>query len=540
LPRPATCNALLVYPRFNSNTFCSYEATCDLVGAKYPTGPLGLITVAALLPASWTLKLVDCNTERLEESHLAWADVVLTGGMLPQQRDTLRIIDLAQAHGKPVVVGGPDATSSPHIYAAADFRVLGEAEGVLSEFLQAWAAGVERGQFRANGSPDITTSPVPRFDLLEFDRYLYVGVQFSRGCPFTCEFCDIIELYGRVPRNKTNEQILRELDRLYELGYRGCVDFVDDNLIGNKKRVKEFLPALKTWLEWRDYPFEFTSEATINLADDPQLLQMMKETNFFAIFVGIESPDPDTLVHMQKKQNTRRVFQENIEKIYRSGIFVTAGFVFGFDSEKGAAAAATIQCIEDTSIPVCLTGLLYALPNTQLTRRLSREGRLHPDHDRVTEDGFLDQCTFGLNFDTVRPRQDILADYRAVLDRIYSPEDYLERVRRVGRQLDCSKKRLRMPARHIWRDVRSFARMVWKMGVRDAEVRRHWWRTVLDCALHNPRAFRYVGAMIALYLHLGPFAKFVSNRLTTQIEAIESKQWAPPAPVVVPAAAEVC
>jgi len=260
------------------------------------------------------------------------------------------------------------------------------------------------------------------------------------------------------------------------------------------------------------------------------LLLALKETNFFAIFVGIESPDPDTLVQMQKKQNTRRVFQENIEKIYQAGIFVTAGFVFGFDSEKASAGPAAIQCIEDTSIAVCLTGLLYALPNTQLTRRLSKEGRLHPDHDRIPEHGFLDQCTFGLNFETIRPRQDILSDYRAVLDRIYSPADYLERVRRVGRQLDCSKKRLKMPLRHVWRDVRSFSRMVWRMGIKDAEMRPHWWRTVLDCAFHNPRAFRYVGAMIALYLHLGPFARFVSQRLTLQIDALESKTWVPPVP----------
>jgi radical SAM superfamily enzyme YgiQ (UPF0313 family) len=530
VPRADACNALLVYPRFNSNTFCSYEATCDVVGAKYPTGPLGLITVAAMLPPSWSLRLVDCNTEQLRDSDFTWADLVMTGGMLPQQRDTLRIIAAAQSHGKPVVVGGPDATSSPHVYADADFSVLGEAEVVIFEFLQAWAAGAERGVFRAQGAPDIRTSPVPRFDLLKFDQYLYVGVQFTRGCPFNCEFCDIIELYGRVPRGKTNQQILRELDRLYDLGYRGCVDFVDDNLIGSKKRIKEFLPVLTDWLERHDYPFEFTSEATINLADDPQLLQMLKKANFFAIFVGIESPDTDTLIQMQKKQNTRRVFQENIEKIYRAGIFVTAGFVFGFDSEKGSVAPATIQCIEDTSIAVCLTGLLYALPNTQLTRRLFKEGRLHPNHDRVPDD-FTDQCTAGLNFDTLRPRQNVRADYRAVIDRIYSPEDYLERVRRVGRQLDCSEKHLQMPLRHIWRDVRSFMRMMWRMGIKNRAMRRHWWRTILDCAFHNPRAFRYVGAMVALYLHLGPFAQFVSRQLTVQIDAIESTTWAPPAAI---------
>ena len=530
--RPSACNALLVYPAFNPNSFWNYQATCAVVGARYPASPLGLITVAALLPDSWTLKFVNCNTEPLDENDLEWADLVLTGGMLPQQRETLRLIEVAHAHGTPVVVGGPDVTSSPHVYADADFKVLGEAEGILGEFLEAWAAGAEQGVFEAKGFPDITASPVPRFDLLKFDQYLHLGVQFSRGCPFNCEFCDIIELYGRVPRTKTNEQVVRELDALYTLGYRGHVDFVDDNLIGNKRRVKELLPVLQRWLEWRKHPFEFTTEATINLADDPELLRLMKETNFFAIFVGIESPDPDTLIHMQKRQNTRRVLQSNIEQIYRAGIFVNAGFILGFDTEREDVAAGMIQCIEDASVPVCMAGLLYALPNTQLTRRLRREGRLHPDHDRVNREDDTDQCTSGLNFDTIRPRARILADYRTVLDAIYAPAAYFGRVRRVGRQLDCSRKRLRMPPRHLWRDLRSFGRMAWRMGVTDPAVRGHWWRTIVDCAWHNPRALRYVGAMIALYLHLGPFARFVSSRLAIQIKEIDD-------PLIQPAPAGV-
>ena len=213
-------------------------------------------------------------------------------------------------------------------------------------------------------------------------------MQFSRGCPFTCEFCDIIELYGRVPRTKTNAQMLAELDGLYALGYRGHVDFVDDNLIGNKKAVKAFLPELARWLEEHDYPFEFTTEASLNLADDDELLRLMSEANFFGVFVGIESPDPETLVAMRKKQNTRRNIAESIHRIYAAGMFVTAGFIVGFDSEKASIADAMIELIEDAAIPVAMVGLLYALPNTQLTRRLAKEGRLHtlpelvPDRSR--------------------------------------------------------------------------------------------------------------------------------------------------------------
>ena len=229
-----------MYPRFNPNTFWNYRSTCEVAGARYPAAPLGLITMAALLPPTWELKLIDCNVDELRDEDLGWADLVMTGGMLSQQRDTLAVFERAHARAKPVVVGGPDATSSPHVYAGADFQVLGEAEVVMAEFLAAWRSGAQGGVFKAADSPEIALSPVPRFDLLQFDRYLHVGVQYSRGCPFNCEFCDIIELYGRVPRVKGNDQMLRELDALYQLGYRGHVDFVDDNLIGNKKALKGF------------------------------------------------------------------------------------------------------------------------------------------------------------------------------------------------------------------------------------------------------------------------------------------------------------
>jgi radical SAM superfamily enzyme YgiQ (UPF0313 family) len=248
-----TYNVLMIYPRFAGGTFWNFAATCDLFGARYPAAPLGLITVAALLPPAWPVRLVNRNTEELTDGDLAWADLVMTGGMLSQQHDTLEIIAICRAHGKPVVVGGPGVTSSPHIYASANFRVLGEAEGIIDKFIAAWEAGATEGLFEAEKfTVDVTKSPIPRFDLLKFDQYLYVGVQFSRGCPFTCEFCDIIELYGRVPRAKTNAQMLAELEALYQLGYRGHVDFVDDNLIGNKKAVKAFLPELAQWLEERD------------------------------------------------------------------------------------------------------------------------------------------------------------------------------------------------------------------------------------------------------------------------------------------------
>jgi radical SAM superfamily enzyme YgiQ (UPF0313 family) len=292
---------------FHPNSFWSFGAACEAAGARCPAPPLGLITLAALLPQTWEFRLINRNAEPLDDADILWADLVMTGGMLPQQVDTLAIVYRCKDLGIPVCVGGPDPTSSPHLYDAADFLVLGEAEGVIDAFVAAWTRGERKGIFRAEKfQADLSKSLVPRFDLLDFKHYLFVGIQFSRGCPFNCEFCDIIELYGRVPRTKTNEQMVAELDRLYTLGYRGHLDFVDDNLIGNKKALKRLLPVLKAWQQKNRYPFKFSTEASINLADDPELLMMMSEANFFAIFVGIESPDSDTLISTQKKQNARR------------------------------------------------------------------------------------------------------------------------------------------------------------------------------------------------------------------------------------------
>ncbi len=508
--------ALLIYPRFSSNTFWNYQETAEAVGARYPATPLGLITVAALLPTHWEVRLVDRNVEELRDEDLAWAAVVMVGGMLPQQRDALAVIELAHAAGKPVVVGGPDVTESPEVYAHVEFQVRGEAEGILPGFLADFESGAGRGTYVAQGFPDVARSPVPRFDLLKLERYMHVGVQFSRGCPFNCEFCSVIELNGRRPRTKTVEQVCAELDQLRAVGHRGHVDFVDDNLIGNKKAVKPLLRGLASWLAERGHPFEFTTEASLNLADDDELLALMKAANFFAIFVGIETPDPAALIEAHKLQNTRRDIAESIHKIHRAGIFVNAGFIIGFDAERASIAEEMIACIEGTSVPVCMVGLLYALPGTQLARRLKAEGRLHADTYLVQEDD-ADQCTSGLNFMTARPRGEMLSDYRTVLERIYRPEAFFGRVRRACRELDRSSHRLRMPLRHVLRDLRAFGRIAARLGWRDPGSRRAFWGAFVDCLLHNPRALKISVSFAALYLHVGPFSRWLVERLDRQI-----------------------
>lgn len=522
------CNVLMLYPLFSAESFWSFGESCKLMGVRRPAAPLGLITVAAMLPESWTVKLIDCNTQAIGDDDLAWADVVFTGGMLPQQADTLRLIDMCCTAGKPVVVGGPDPTSSPHVYASADFQVLGEAEGVIDEFIAAWDSGARTGVFTApKFQADVTKTPVPRFDLLKFEDYLYLGVQYSRGCPFTCEFCDIIELYGRVPRTKTTEQMFVELETLYGMGYRGHLDFVDDNFIGNKKSLRQFLPQLAEWQRTHGYPFEFSTEASVNLADDPELLVLMGAANFFGIFVGIESPDPATLVAMRKKQNTRRNIAESIHKIYAAGILVTAGFIVGFDSEKVSMADAMIEFIEEAAIPVAMVGLLYALPNTQLTRRLAKEGRLHPGHDVAPTIG-ADQCTSGINFDPLRPLRDILTDYKTVLERVYSPAAYAGRVDKLMTLLDRSRQRHELAEGDIRSRVGAME-TVHRVVTAIPEARGPLWQTFMNCAKRDTSSARIAVQMIAAYAHLGPFSRKVIDAIDARLAALDEQM---PVPVV--------
>ncbi len=512
-------NCLFVYPPFTSQSFWNYRQTCELIGARYPAAPLGLVTIAAMLPESWHVKLVDCNIEPLEEKDILWADLIFSGGMIAQQTAHLDLIEKLKRYNKVHIVGGPDATSSPHVYDQADHLVLGEAEVTLPEFLRDLKNGRARHLYEAGDrKADMSKTPIPRFDLLKFDRYLHVGIQFARGCPFKCEFCDIIELYGRVPRVKTDTQILNELQQLYDLGYRGHVDFVDDNFIGNKKAVKVLLPKLSEWLKEHRWPFEFSTEASINLADDVRLMALMQEVGFSCIFVGIESPDEETLISTQKKQNTRRSIPQSIEKIYQHGMFVNAGYIVGLDGERGSVAKGILRNIEETAIPVNMTGLLFALPNTQLSRRLAKEGRLQTGFEVVAQ-GVGDQCLAGLNFETQRPRREVLEDYKKVVYESYKPENYFNRVERVALNLDCSKKRLHLPLKTRLKDLRGLFRLIRSMGV-SSSYRKHFWQVLLRCLLKNPKAIRYAVALMALYLHFGPFSRYIADHIRIEIERL--------------------
>ena len=523
----SSTRVLFISPRFNDKSFWRMKGAVDLLGARCLAPPLGLLTVAAMLPKSWDIKLIDRNAEEpLSDDDIRRADLVMTGGMLPQEPDTLEIIARSQRLGVPVCVGGPAPTSTPDIYAAADFLVVGEAESVIARFVADWEAGETKGRYDSpKFKADVTTTPIPRFDLIDFKNYAWINVQFSRGCPFTCEFCDIIELYGRAPRTKQGSQILAELDRLYALGYRGHLDFVDDNLIGNKKAIKKFLPQLKAWQETHGYPYQLSTEASMNLADDPELLGMMRDANFFALFTGIETPDEATLVQMQKKQNTRRSIADSVHRIYEAGIYVVAGFVVGFDAEEKSVSGTMMDCIRATAIPTTTVSLLTALPNTQLSRRLGKEGRLFDGFRRtMTESG--DMCTAGLNFVTARPRREILADYRSVVGTAYDPAEFFLRVRTMGEMLRPAKiAKRKLFVREKIRHIVAFARLAWFMTFTHPELRWHFWFTLHYIARKNRTAVEAVVRNISHFVYLYTFAQYLVRTVDIRIDEIDAGKW---------------
>jgi radical SAM superfamily enzyme YgiQ (UPF0313 family) len=516
--------ALLLHPEFSPLGFWNYKEVCHLMGAKYPACPLGLITMAALLPAAWQLRLLDLNTARLEDADIDSADLVFIGGMLPQQSQFLRLIERVHARGKKVVAGGPDPTSQPEIYRAADYLVLGEAESSLPLFLADLARGVSSGTYVAAEKPDMTKSPTPRFDLLEFKNYLMVGVQFCRGCPFDCEFCDIIELYGREPRTKTPQQIVTELDTLYRLGHRGHVDFVDDNFIGHKGKAKEILRAVKEWSAQHGHPFFFSTEASLNLADDDELLGLMRDLDFRYVFVGIETADVEVLNVLHKRPNLKRDIVGDLHKIYRYGIVVNAGFILGFDGETSDSARKLVELIERGKIVMSMVGLLFALPNTRLTRRLKQEHRLLVDNGRLSaadEANQVDQTTSGLNFITRRPRVEILGDFLQVLNAAYSRRNYFDRCLSVSKALKV-RPRFKPPWRRKIRYGLAFLKIVVKLGLRPATA-YYYWRNFLAVLFTRVSALETVVNLMAMYLHFTRQTKFVSRVMGENIEVLQGR-----------------
>ncbi|MBI1764667.1 MAG: B12-binding domain-containing radical SAM protein [Acidobacteria bacterium] len=481
---------LLVYPEF-PDTYWSFRHALSFEGKRSAFPPLGLLTVAALLPQAWERRLVDMNVQALKTADIAWAELVFVSAMLTQKEALARVIARCKALGKRVVVGGPYATTSAAELPEADHLFLGEAETTLPEFVRDLERGAAKRIYEAAERPALALTPLPDFKLAELSKYSALSVQFSRGCPFQCEFCDIIEIYGRAPRTKSNAQMLAELDVLFDLGWRGMVFIVDDNFIGNKRNVKKFLPELAEWSTQHGQPFSFITEASVNLADDDELLAGMQRAGFRRVFLGIETPVEASLIEAQKGQNTRGDLLASVQKIQRYGMEVMAGFIVGFDNDPPDIFARQIEFIRASAIPLAMVGLLTALPQTQLWRRLEREGRLLMESTGNNTDGTL-------NFIPKMEATRLLAGYQTILRTIYSPGEYYQRALDSLARVTVGSKEPRRTG--FLSDVVTLARVVLALGVRDP-ARGAFWRYLRQAFIAHRAKFAEAVRLAALGYH---------------------------------------
>jgi radical SAM superfamily enzyme YgiQ (UPF0313 family) len=504
---------LLLYPLF-PKSFWSFDKALELIGRKVSLPPLSLMTVAAILPQNWEFRLVDRNVAYQTDADWYWAELVIISGMIVQKEDMQFLIEESKRRGKKVAVGGPYVTSVPEfaLEAGADFLVLDEGEITLPLFVEGLEQGKTSGIFRAQGEkPDVTTTPIPRFDLLNLNAYSDMSVQFSRGCPYQCEFCDIIVLYGRKPRTKSPTQLLQELQTLYDLGWRRSIFVVDDNFIGNKRNVKLLLQELIPWMVEHEYPFSFSTEASVDLAQDQELLEMMIAANFSAVFLGIETPDTDSLSMTQKFQNTRKSLIESVQTINQAGLRVMAGFIIGFDGEKPGAGDRIIDFVEATAIPQALLSMLQALPNTALSHRLQKEGRLLETESEAN----IHQTTL-INFVPTRPIEEIAKEYVQCFWELYEPDRYLARVYRhfINMKLKPHKKKFLLPE---LKDIRALFLICWRQGIK-RNTRWQFWQQLFSIMNRNPRILKHYLTNCAHLEHFIDYRLIVRNEIETKME----------------------
>lgn len=469
-------NVLLIYPEF-PDTFWSFKHALKFVRKKAASPPLGLLTVAAMLPSEWTKRLVDVNVAELSAEDLAWADYAFISGMVVQRESSRRIIARCKAAGVKVVAGGPLFTSEYEKFDEVDFFVLNEAEETLPPFIADLEQGNARHMYTTSGYPDIQETPVPAWELLDLDRYASMSIQFSRGCPYHCEFCNVTALFGHRPRTKTAKQIIAELDSLHNLGWRGSVFFVDDNLIGNKRSLKtELLPALIEWrADKRDMPFN--TEVSINLADDEGLMHMMVQAGFNMVFIGIETPNEDSLAECSKSQNKNRDLVADVKQIQRAGLQVQGGFIVGFDSDTPSIFQHQIDFIQNSGIVTAMVGLLQAPPGTKLYERLKQEGRLLDQLSGDNVDGTTNIIP-NMNFDTLRE------GYKHILRHIYSPKFYYQRVKTFLREYQSPEIKAPLDFQHTL----AFFLSIYQLGIL-GEERGHYWKLLLWTLFRRPKLF---------------------------------------------------
>jgi radical SAM superfamily enzyme YgiQ (UPF0313 family) len=480
-------NVLLIYPRF-PDTFWSFRYALRFIGKKAAFPPLGLLTVATLLPVEWSRRLVDVNVDDLTDQDLAWADMAFIGGMAVQQESAKEIISRCRAKGLKVVAGGPLFTAEPDEFEDVDHLVLDEAELTLPPFIEDLQNGRPQKVYRASGFCDPHQTPIPSWDLIHMKRYASMSIQFSRGCPFNCEFCNVTALFGHRPRLKTSQQVIAELDSVYDAGWRGSIFFVDDNFIGNRRYLKtQLLPALIDWRKDKKGCVFFT-EASIDLADDPELLDLMYKAGFDTVFIGIESPDEACLTECHKTQNKNRDLLQNVRIIHRAGLQVMGGFIVGFDSDTHSTFQRQIDFIQKSGIVTAMVGILQAPPGTQLFHRLQRENRLVSAFSGDNVDGKTNIIPkMGLD--------SLLDGYRSIMKQIYSPKIFYRRVRTFFRELKVPEIKSPMD---VQRFLAIFRSGFW-LGVWGKE-RLQYWHLLLWTLIRKPRLMS-LAVTLAIYGH---------------------------------------
>ena len=480
-------NLLLVYPSF-PDTFWSFRHALRFVRKRAAFPPLGLLTVAAMLPGQWSQRLVDTNVRALTDDDLDWADMVFVSGMTLQRESAREIVSSCKAAGVRVVAGGPLFSSEYQDFDQVDHFVLGEAEVTLPELLSDLERGVARRVYEAGDYPDLRETPTPLWELAAMKSYASMSLQYSRGCPFDCDFCNVTALFGHRPRTKRAEQIIEELDRISGLGWRGAVFFVDDNLIGNKKALKtDLLPALIEWRRGRRY-ITFQTEASINLADDPELMRMMVQAGFDTVFIGIETPDEDCLRECNKNQNRRRDLVEAVKSIQRAGLQVQGGFIVGFDGDTPSIFQRQIDFIQRSGIATAMVGLLQAPPGTRLYERLKRDGRLLGKSTGDNVDGTTNVRTI-MGIDTLRD------GYRNLMEQLYSPKHYYRRVKTFLREYRAP----RFGTRPRLVEMLAFSRSILHLGILGRE-RFQYWKLVCWTLLRRRRSFS-TAITLSIYGH---------------------------------------
>ena len=486
---------LMVYPDYE-NTFWSFKKILKLLGKRSSFPPLGLLTVASMLPPDWEKKLIDMNTSKLEEKDIKWADYVFISAMIVQKETSKKVIALVKKLGKPVVAGGPLFTTGYEDFPEVDHLVLGEVEDYFHKIVEDLEAGKLKRMYKNDSFPNISTSVSPDWSLINTSYYNSMCIQFSRGCPFDCEFCDVVQLNGRTPRLKSVEQVLSELESLYKTGWRAGVFFVDDNLIGNKAKLKKYyLPAIIDWQKKMKYPFSFNTQVSINLSDDKELIDLMTKAGFTSVFVGIETPDADSLAECGKVQNRNRNLVDSVKVIQNGGLEVQGGFVVGFDNDELSIFQRQIDFIQKSGIVTALVGILTALPKTKLYQRLEKT-------NRITKKASGDTGIEGLNFIPKMASADLKKGYKEIISTIYSPKFYYARIKTLLKEYKPIK--VKNPKLRFYH-IRALFSSVWFLGIWQ-RGRVYFWKLILWSLIKRRDMFPHAIGFSLIGIHFRSLA----------------------------------